>query len=117
MQKRILTFVSVMILFGKTISEVFAIDIGVNTIGTQTGLPTTSIASVVGNILGFITELIAILSILMIVISGIMYLTSGGDSGRATAAKGYLTNSIIGLVMAILAYSIVVIVGGLLGAW
>ncbi len=52
----------------------------------------------------------------MIVISGIIYITSGGDDGRVETAKKMLTYAIIGLVVALLGYVIVYAVGNALGA-
>lgn len=82
-----------------------------------TGLPHTSVGAVIANVTRFVTGLIAVLTILMIIISGIMYITSAGDSGRVETAKGLLRNSVIGLVIALLAYAIVTAVGSALGAW
>ncbi len=67
-------------------------------------------------VLEFLTGLLAILAILAIVISGIYYITSGGDGGRVDTAKGWLTYAIIGLVVALLAWVIVTAVSEGLGA-
>jgi hypothetical protein len=47
------------------------------------------------------------LSVIMIVISGIKYTSSMGDSSAITSAKNTLLYSVIGLVVAIAAYAIV----------
>jgi hypothetical protein len=54
------------------------------------------------------------LAVLMIVVAGIMYITSGGDEGRVDTAKKWLLYSIVGLVVALLGYAIVNIVGSAL---
>ena len=83
------------------------------------GLATNTLdaKSIVESVTEFVTAVIASLAILMIVISGIMYMTSGGDQQKAETAKKMLTYAIIGLVVALLAYAIVIIVGNQLGAW
>ncbi|MNY57155.1 hypothetical protein D3C86_1933160 [compost metagenome] len=43
----------------------------------------------------------------MIIVSGIRYATSNGDSSAVTSAKNTLMYSVIGLIVAILAYAIV----------
>jgi hypothetical protein len=43
----------------------------------------------------------------MIIVGGIRYTTSNGDSGRIKAAKDTITYAVVGLVVAILAYAIV----------
>jgi len=47
------------------------------------------------------------ISVIMIIIGGIRYATSNGDSSQITSAKNTILYAIIGLVVAILAYAIV----------
>ena len=56
------------------------------------------------NILLFVLGAIAVI---VIVIGGIRYATSGGDSGQISAAKNTILYAVVGLVVAILAYAIV----------
>jgi cytochrome bd-type quinol oxidase subunit 2 len=63
----------------------------------------TTIASVI-NILLFI---VGAISVLMIIIAGIMYAVSTGDTTRITRAKDAILYAIIGLVVSFLAYAIV----------
>ncbi|HEY5668310.1 MAG TPA: hypothetical protein VIR03_04050 [Candidatus Saccharimonadales bacterium] len=58
-------------------------------------------------ILGYIT---GVVSILLILVAAAMYVTSGGDSGKIQSAKSTLTYAIVGLVVVVLAQSIVVFV-------
>ncbi len=72
--------------------------------------PGLSEKTFVGGIMDIITLLasvIAVLAVLMIVISGIMYMTSLGDPARASKAKDTLTYAVIGLIIALLAWVIV----------
>ena len=50
---------------------------------------------------------IGIISVIMIIIGGIRYATSNGDSNQVTAAKNTIMYAVIGLVIAIFAYAIV----------
>ena len=43
----------------------------------------------------------------MVIIGGIQYTTSGGDSAAVTKAKNTILYGIVGLVIALLAYAIV----------
>ena len=61
------------------------------------------------NIMLFILGAIAVI---MIVIGGIKYTTSNGDSSAITSAKNTILYSVVGLVVAILAYAIVKFVLG-----
>lgn len=56
------------------------------------------------NVLLFIVGAIAVI---MLIIGGIRYVVSGGDSGNVTAAKNTILYAIVGIVIAVLAYAIV----------
>lgn len=56
------------------------------------------------NVMFFI---VGALAVIMIIYSGIQYVISAGDSGKVAKAKNTLTYSIVGLVIAFLAYAIV----------
>jgi type IV secretory pathway VirB2 component (pilin) len=79
------------------------------------GLPDRDLVDVIASVTRFVTGLVAVLAVLMIVISGIVYITSAGESDKITRAKSWLTYSIIGLVVSLLAYVIVIAVGTALG--
>ena len=75
-----------------------------------------NIGEVLTTVLEYVLGFLAVLSILMIVVAGIMYITSGGDESRVDKAKSWLTYAIIGLIVALLGYVIVSTVGNMLGA-
>jgi multisubunit Na+/H+ antiporter MnhB subunit len=51
--------------------------------------------------------LIGAISVIMLIIGGIRYTVSAGDSGNVTAAKSTIMYAIIGLIVAFLAFAIV----------
>ena len=51
--------------------------------------------------------LIGAVSVIMLIIGGIRYTISGGDSGQVTSAKNTILYAIIGIVVALLAFAIV----------
>lgn len=55
------------------------------------------------------------ISVLVIILAGIMYATSGGDATNVKRAKDMLLYAVIGLVVALLAYAIVGFVLGQIG--
>ncbi len=59
------------------------------------------------DIVNILLYIVGILSVIMIIVGGIMYTTSAGDSGRVTKAKNTLMYSIVGVVVAFLAYAII----------
>ena len=63
---------------------------------------------------GFVENLVQILffaigtiAVIMIIIGGIKYVTSNGDSAQVTSAKNTVLYSVVGLIVALLAYAIV----------
>ena len=62
-----------------------------------TDLTLTQIAR---NILNFLLSVIGILALIMMIISGVMYVTSAGNETRMKQARGIFTASLIGIVVA-----------------
>jgi hypothetical protein len=54
--------------------------------------------------------IVGILSVIMLIAGGIMYATSAGDEAKTKKAKTAVTAAIIGLVFAVLAWTIVTFV-------
>lgn len=69
----------------------------------------------VRNVINVILYIVGILAVVMIIIGGVKYTTSGGDQAAVTSAKNTILYGIIGLVIAILAYAIVNFVVGNIG--
>lgn len=62
------------------------------------------------NILSLLLYLIGAIAVIMIVIGGIKYVTSNGDSNAIQSAKNTIFYSVIGLVVAILGQAIILFV-------
>ena len=83
---------------------------GINAANPGGNVPSTlfggsdSIFNTVVNVLLFV---IGAISVIMLIIGGIRYTISAGDSGNVTAAKNTIMYALIGLVVAFLAYAIV----------
>lgn len=73
---------------------------------THSGL----VGQIVGKILPVILILGGFITVIVIIISGIQFITSGGNPEAANAARGRLTYAIIGFVIIILAFAILQIV-------
>lgn len=58
-------------------------------------------------ILNILTMVATVLSLIFIIVAGIRYATSGGNAQQITGAKNTITYAIIGLIIAILARSII----------
>jgi len=77
---------------------------GVNSAG-GTGQPT--LGQRIQTIVNMLLFLLGAIAVIMIVIGGIRYTTSNGDSGNIKSAKDTILYAAVGLVVAILAYAIV----------
>ena len=64
----------------------------------------TGIFRTVTNVLLFIIGAIAVI---MLIIGGIRYVISGGDSSAVTAAKNTILYAVVGIIVALLAYALV----------
>lgn len=61
----------------------------------------------IGTIVNTLLFLVGTLSVIMIIVAGIWYVTSSGDTTKVTRAKNTLTYAIVGLLVALLAFAIV----------
>ncbi len=66
-----------------------------------------SLGSLIKTVINILLFLLGAIAVVMIVIGGIKYSTSNGDSGNIKSAKDTILYSVIGLVVALLAYAIV----------
>lgn len=64
----------------------------------------TGVFSTVTNVLLFVIGAVAVI---MIIIGGLRYITSGGDSSNVTAAKNTILYALVGVIVAILAFAAV----------
>ena len=51
--------------------------------------------------------LVAVVAVIFIIVGGVQYITSSGDTGKATKARNTILYAVIGLVVALLAFAIV----------
>ena len=63
--------------------------------------------SIFNTIVNALLFLIGAISVVMLIIGGIRYTLSAGDSGNVTAAKNTILYAIVGLIVAFLAFAIV----------
>ena len=81
-------------------------DAGNNTCGND-GKQECTLGERVKQVINILLFLIGVISVIMIIIGGIRYTLSNGDSAQITSAKNTVLYAVIGLVVALLAYAIV----------
>ena len=64
----------------------------------------TGIFTTISNVMLF---LVGAISVIMVIIGGMRYVISGGNSGNITAAKNTILYAVVGLVISIMAYAII----------
>ena len=79
---------------------------GVNGAG-GTGASSTDVPTLVKNIVNILLFIIGAVSVVMVVMGGIKYAVSNGDSSQVKSAKDTILYAVIGLVVALLAYALV----------
>ncbi len=66
-----------------------------------------SVNNLISTVISFISYIVGIVSVIMIIIGGLKYITSSGDSNNVTSAKNTILYAIIGLVVVAFAQIIV----------
>ncbi len=81
--------------------------IGAATTSEMEGRKIDGDSGLVKSVVNILLWVIGILSIIMIIFSGIRYVTSSGDASKTKAAQNTLIYSVVGLIVAIMAWAIV----------
>lgn len=116
-----MTLITAVTLFGvglaANVSKVAAIDVFTNgACSGATGAGSSAICgaakqddaqNIIKNVINTMLFVLGMIAVIMIVIGGIRYVTSGGDSTQVAAAKNTVLYSVVGLVIAIMAFAIV----------
>jgi hypothetical protein len=74
-----------------------------------------TVEEVLGSILGTLRGIIVILALVFIIIGAVLYITSAGNEGQMTLAKGAITAAMIGLALGVAAPSFLKEIGNVLG--
>ena len=73
---------------------------------------TTKVNNIIKTVIDLFSLVVGVVAVIMIIIGGLKYITSGGDSGNITGAKNTILYAVIGLVVVALAQFIVKFVLG-----
>jgi hypothetical protein len=66
----------------------------------------TSVNKIIKLVVNVLSILVGVTAVVMIIVSGFRFMTSGGDAGSVAKARGTMTYAVIGLVVAISAQAI-----------
>lgn len=88
---------------------------GVQTIAEPLGLPKTDIRMIVARIIRAALSLLGIITVVLIMYGGYVWMTAGGNEEQIGRARKILVNAVIGLLIILSAYAIVLFVMKMLG--
>lgn len=71
--------------------------------------------NIIGNLISIFLIVIALAAFIFLLIAGFNYVTAGGDTGKAEKARTGILNAVIGIIIVLLAFSILQFVTGGLG--
>lgn len=84
---------------------------GVGTVGNVAGCAekegSPTVNSVLNTVVNLLSLFVGIIAVIMIIVSGFRYVTSGGDPGKVGGAKSALIYALVGLAIAALAQVLV----------
>jgi magnesium-transporting ATPase (P-type) len=66
-----------------------------------------SLNEIIARVINILSSLAAVIAVIMIIVAGLRYITSAGDSTKAASARNTILNAVIGLVIAVFAQVIV----------
>lgn len=71
------------------------------------GDPEQSVNDLIATVINIFSVVVGVVAVIMIIVGGFRYITSGGDSGNVTGAKNTILYAVIGLVIVAFAQFIV----------
>jgi|SRR3989344_2996602 len=66
----------------------------------------SAFSRVVGNVITWVLAIVALIAFIYLIISGVNYITAGGDAEKATKARTGILNAIIGIIVVVISYFI-----------
>lgn len=87
-------------------------DLGSSAECDDDGEATAKVDSIIKLVIDMFSLVVGVISVIMIIIGGLKYITSGGEAGNITGAKNTILYAIIGLVVVALAQVVVKFVLG-----
>lgn len=79
---------------------------GINEFLQQTELKNVELTVVIGRIVRIILSFLGLIAVIIIIIGGFQWMTSGGNEEKIGAAKKLMGAGIVGLIIVVLAYAI-----------
>ena len=79
--------------------------------GRTSGTFADKLSGALGSLVGSVLAFLGIIFLLLMIVGGLKWMTSGGDSKKVDVARGYLQAAVIGLIIVMSAYAITAHIG------
>jgi len=73
---------------------------------TEAGYGSASFAEIVGRIIRIVLSLLGLVAVVLIIVGGFQWMTSGGNEEKVGSAKKLMGSALIGLVIVVFAYAL-----------
>lgn len=97
-----------------TLSPVYAVDSNSSVSDWVSGVDdghgagsNTDLTDIIKQIINVVLGVVGVVAVVMMIIGGISFITSQGDSGKVTKARNTILYGVVGLIVALLAFAIV----------
>lgn len=80
--------------------------------GGQVGLGTADLKSAVISAIAWVLGIASLVSVVMVILGGFLWLTSAGNEEKLEKAKKTISSAVVGLVLVIISWAIVIFVAG-----
>lgn len=80
---------------------------GATSTDEDTSEASARVETIVKRVVDIFSVVVGVVAVIMIIIGGLKYITSGGDSGNISSAKNTILYAIIGLIVVVLAQVVV----------
>lgn len=106
---------AVLMAFGALPAQLFAQATNLAEVGEEAGLGSSDLMDTIGTVIGVVLGFMGVVFLLLLIYSGITWMTAGGDEDKVKRARAILVNATIGLVLTLSAYAIATFVINALG--
>ncbi len=90
---------------GQQVNQGTCLEVGTG--GCAADDPQQKVNNIITTVINIFSLVVGVVSVIMIIIGGLKYITSGGESNNVTSAKNTIMYALIGLVIVVLAQVIV----------
>ncbi len=80
-------------------------EMGLTQFQGQTGLGNQDLPTTIGKIVNIVLSFLGLIAVVIIIIGGFMWMTSGGSEDKIGAAKKLMINGVIGLLIIVVSYA------------